>query len=267
MKYLTDLLPIKDPLKYEPDDKYYFYNNIIQHLIEDIVKITNNGIPINLDKVKQLEIELNNIIQENNDKLKNNYIIQKFIKLRNKDLKNNKKNNIKTKNLDSFLVDFDINKNIHINYLIDIIIEDLIKNSNLDSSYKRINKANWTKTKLNNILNITNSIFIQFIINKDYNNSLLNKYKELAMIRLAEDKYNIELKKKEIKQQQIDETEQYTEFNSSSSSQISELFEYIGLKSRIKTAKGNDSFNKEGLKEILEIIDNRIYQLEEKENE
>lgn len=264
MKYLTDYLPIKNPLKYEPEDKHYFYKNIVSKLIEDIVLITNNGIPINLDKVKILEKELDNIINQNNEILKNNYIIQKFINSENKFLKENKKNNIQIKNIENFIVDFNINKNIHINYLIDIIIDEMIENNTIDNSYKRLNKTNWTQKKLKDILNKTNNNLIRIILDKDYNNIILNKYKDKAILKLAEDKYNIELKKLELKQQQIEDTEQYSEFNSLSSTQIAKLFDYIGLESRIKTATGNDSFNKEALQEILEIIDNKIYQLEEK---
>lgn len=266
MEYLTDYLPIKNPLEYEPEDKDFFYTNIIKPLIEDIVTITNNGIPIDIDKIKILEQELETTLKEQNDILTNNFIIQKFIETKNSYIKNTKSDNVITKPFESFIVKFNKDKTIHINYLIDIIIDDLIKQKILNNSYKRINKTNWTQKKLKDIYNLTNDTYIKLILEKDYDNSLFETFKITAMLKLAEDKYKIELKKVELKKEEINNKEQYNTFNSSSSVQIQELFEFIGLESKIKTATGNNSFNKETLKELLEIVDNRIYQLEEENN-
>lgn len=267
MKYLTDLLPIKDPLQYEPEDRDFFYTNIVKPLIEDIVQITNNGIPININKVAILEKELLDTLEEQNNILKNNFIIQKFIATKNDYVKTLKSDNVIPKSFDSFINKFDNSKIIHINYLIDAIVDELIEQKELTNDFKRITKTNWTQKKLKDIYNITNSPYIKLILEKDYNNSIFNKLKITAMLKLAEDKYNIELKKVELKKEEINNKEQYNEFNPSSSTQIQELFEFIGLDSRIKTATGNDSYNKEALKELLEIVNNRIYQLEEQENE
>lgn len=266
MKYLTDLLPIKNPLKYIPEDKTFFYTNVVKPLIEDVVTITKNGIPIDINKVKILEKELSDTLIEQNNILKNNFIVQKFIKTKNEHVKTLKKDNIEPKQLESFIVEFNNNKNIHINYLIDVIIDDLIEQNKLTEDYKRLSKTDWTQKKLKDIYSITNSEKIKLILEKEYNNEIFNSFKIKAMLKLAEDKYNIELKKVKLKKEDINNKEQYTTFNSSSSTQIKELFEYIGLESRIKTSTGNDSFNKEALRELLEIVDNRIYQLEEKEN-
>ena len=51
-----DLLPIERPLESTepwPDDTY-FYNNVVSKLIPDVIKLETTGIPINLNKVKEV---------------------------------------------------------------------------------------------------------------------------------------------------------------------------------------------------------------------
>ena len=51
------LLPQPEPrsVDYEVD---YFYDNVAKHLVKDTVRIMSNGIPIDLDKVAELEVSL-----------------------------------------------------------------------------------------------------------------------------------------------------------------------------------------------------------------
>lgn len=78
-----DLLPIKDPRKYKLP-REFFYKNVIKHLIPDIIRVTSNGTPIDLNKIKDLEQELTTVLEKNKELLATNTIIRKFIKNKNK---------------------------------------------------------------------------------------------------------------------------------------------------------------------------------------
>lgn len=72
-----NLLPLAEPkLEWPAED--FFYENVSKHLIKDIVRITMNGIPINLDKVAELENELNTVLADVAEKLAFNPLIYEF---------------------------------------------------------------------------------------------------------------------------------------------------------------------------------------------
>ena len=264
MKYLTNYLPIKDPLEYEPKDTFYFYKNIVKPLIEDLNKIMNNGIPIDLNKVEELNKNIENNVNSNIEILHNNPIIKKFIVKLNefykKDKIENIKNTIKTK--EDFIVKFN-GKQSHVNFLIDIIVETLQKQNKLPNNYNRLDtKTNWTTSKLKHIYNLTSSVLIQDVLDKNYNSIRLSGFIDKAVDRIAETKYKAYLKTLDQKIIDNSNKEFYNSFNPSSPTQLQQLFSFIGLKSRYTTKTNNESFNKDALKELLEDVNNRIYQLE-----
>jgi DNA polymerase I-like protein with 3'-5' exonuclease and polymerase domains len=75
-----DLLPIADPISHDPseDNLDYFYENVTKHLIPDIIKISNNGIPIDLAKVKELETTVTTVLDDVTARLADNSLIQDF---------------------------------------------------------------------------------------------------------------------------------------------------------------------------------------------
>lgn len=74
-----DLLPVEEPRLYAPEEPDYFYNNVSKHLIKDVVRIMNNGIPINFDKVKELEEVLDTVIAKVHTTLANNKYIKQYL--------------------------------------------------------------------------------------------------------------------------------------------------------------------------------------------
>ena len=60
-----DLLPITRPLEdSNSPNEVYFYNEVIQPLIKDIVQMEANGIPIDLAKVTVLEDTVTTVLDE-----------------------------------------------------------------------------------------------------------------------------------------------------------------------------------------------------------
>ena len=76
-----DLLPAPEPRTVSPPEDY-FYDNVVKHLVKDTVRIMNTGLPIDLDRVEELEVELDSIIAEVKTTLANNTYIQQYLNLR-----------------------------------------------------------------------------------------------------------------------------------------------------------------------------------------
>ena len=65
-----DLLPVIRPLEdSNPPDGTYFYDNVIKYLIPDIIKMESNGIPINLDKVAEVQNTVDTVLEDVKNKL------------------------------------------------------------------------------------------------------------------------------------------------------------------------------------------------------
>lgn len=80
-----DLLPAPLPSETKYTTKF-FYNNVAKHLIPCFVKIMNNGIHIDLNKVEELEKELETQLNNVESKLANNELIKQFQTLQHKKL-------------------------------------------------------------------------------------------------------------------------------------------------------------------------------------
>lgn len=257
-KYLTDYLPIKKPLETKPDSN--FYDTIAKPLIKDVVQLANVGIPVNIEKIKELEKLLDNVIKEHTDKINNNKIVKYFIRSQisrsNEELINQAIKPLENK---KHALELNLKRNKHINLLVDVIIEDLIEQKLLSDNYRRTNDTeNWTIKKLKTIYLLTNSCIIEKVIKKDYDSSLLNPFKEKVKILLEkeiDDTITSKINK-------IKETNVFS-FNPKSSVQIKELFSYLSIPSRFKTDTGSDSFNKTALKELLEVVNNAIEKIDE----
>ena len=90
----VNLLPIKRPLE---DDNFpeetFFYDNVIKELIPDVLRFESNGIPINLDKVTEVENTVNNVLSTVRDKLANNKLMNDFLNHKDIITKNKKYSN------------------------------------------------------------------------------------------------------------------------------------------------------------------------------
>ena len=77
------LLPAPEPRTVSPPDNY-FYDKVAKHLIRDVVRIMMNGLAIDLEKVSELEDEIDKTLEQVNKTLSNNKYVKEFIKQRNK---------------------------------------------------------------------------------------------------------------------------------------------------------------------------------------
>ena len=116
-----DLLPITRPLEETnlPSDTY-FYDNVIQPLIKDIIQIEANGIPIDLKKVAKLETTVNGVLDEVHRKLANNDMMLDFLKSVAKEHKKAKTEELENKKKEAadFLKTFNAKNATHRTYVV-----------------------------------------------------------------------------------------------------------------------------------------------------
>lgn len=157
-----DLLPTAEPKTVNPPIDY-FYNNVAKHLIKDTVRIMNNGLPIDLLKVKTLEQEIDRILNEVQQKLNNNKYVQQCMQLHNNDLiakyKNNQESKLKT--YKHFLKPFKHNNMNHRSYFMFIFSKEqqitqpteLLPTGVPKWSNKLVKKLSTTRPLLKKLLN------------------------------------------------------------------------------------------------------------------
>ena len=81
-----DILPAPDPKSYNPPLDY-FYDEVAKHLIKDSVRVMQNGLPIDLDRVRELEATLDTVLADVEARLAANPVIREFQLLQFEQLK------------------------------------------------------------------------------------------------------------------------------------------------------------------------------------
>jgi hypothetical protein len=254
-----DLLPITNP-KDEQPDRMYFYENVVRHLIEDLVKWEANGIPINLDKVQELEKVVDNVLQEVHNKLRHNPLILEFLKSISGSKKKEKLEQLESKKKDytDFIKPFDINNKIHRSYLINTYL--------ICSNKKDMCLDEWSIKDLKKLNQIIASRFIQAVLDKDIDSSM-QSHIQTSMELLAEDKciaYN--KNKVDTKITELDNVDIITLFNPGSSLQKQKLFDYYKIESETETKKGNDKWDRKELERLQKLINLLIEDKEKEDN-
>ena len=76
-----DLLPAPVPSTVNPPEDY-FYSNVVKHLLPTTIRLMNTGLPIDLNRVEQLEAELDQILADVHSTLAANPHIQSYLQSR-----------------------------------------------------------------------------------------------------------------------------------------------------------------------------------------
>lgn len=116
-----DLLPAPEPRTESPPFGY-FYDNVSKHLIKDVVRIMLNGLPIDLDKVQELEKVLDTTIADVHSRLEKNKLVQDYLNYRYDKLREEYKAErlSKCRSYEYYLKPFDHKKMDHRSYFMDI---------------------------------------------------------------------------------------------------------------------------------------------------
>jgi len=253
-----DLLPIKNPSTEAPD-RTYFYENVVRHLIPDIIDMEANGIPIDLSKVQELETVLDNVLDKVRDELETNTVMLEFLKTvagatrkaKVEELKNKKKD------IDEFIKPFDIGNKVHRTYVVNAYLRKIYSQMNIEMD-------DWSIKDLKKLLSIISSTFIENILQKKVDTWML-RHIDAGMEDLAQEKANIYNKNRvESKISELSEEKLIKSFNPNSPLQVQQFFSYYGIDSEKKTKTGNPSYDRDELERLQKLLEMLI---EEKENE
>ena len=119
-----DLLPSPEPCTVLPPDGY-FYDNVAKHLIKDTVRVMANGLPIDLDRVEELEVTLDATLATVQATLAQNPYIQHYVQSRHSKLVTDyiAERQTKVKLLKHFVKPFKYNDQTHRSYFMQIFAE------------------------------------------------------------------------------------------------------------------------------------------------
>lgn len=258
MKYSPhDLLPCKHPKEEEfKDNKSFFYDNVISHLIPDIIRMANNGIPIDLSKVEELENTVDNVLDSVKIRLHNNPLIRQFLEEKYKNYINKKKKEfeIKLKTTEDYLVAYDSTNITHRTAVINFYLQSTNQEEHI--------KDKWTLKELKQLLTTLSSNFLEALLAN--NVSQTNTYVLGGMQQLATIKTELFNKKYADKLKYL-ESNFEVEFNPNSTLDKQEFFIGLGLETEEVSKKtGNPVLNRKQLELYLNNI-NEL--LESKEND
>ena len=239
-----DLLPAPDPksVNYPID---YFYNKVAKHLIKDTVRIMDNGLCIDIDKVIELESELASQLAEVEEELQNSKIITTYLEGRySKQIKAYKEDRAsKLRDASYYLVPFKYKDMTHRSYFMDEYAKEQGWSSPEDKLPTGVGKwpANLVKKYAK-----TNVLLTMLLEGKlPENTPTLVR----AMQRLASDKASMYNDK--YLTQIEDPKVPYPKFNPASPQQKRELFEMLGIESE-ETSKdtGLASWNRTQIERV-----------------
>ena len=244
-----DLLPIKRPLEdSNSPNEVYFYNEVIQPLIKDIVQMEANGIPIDLTKVSVLEDTVTNVLDEVHRKLANNELMLKFLRTVATQYKKDKAEELETKKKtpEDFIKPFDIKNKVHRSYAVNTYL--------LSIDRKDMCMEEWSVKDLQKLNQILASNFLQALLDKTINSSM-EVYITSAMEALANDKADIYNKNKiGTKIEQLQEQDIIRGFNPGSPIQKQNFFKFYGIESEKETKTGNPQWDRKELERLQKLI-------------
>ena len=244
-----DLLPIKRPLE---DDNFpeetFFYNNVIKELIPDVLRFESNGIPINLNKVTEVENTVNDVLTTVRNKLANNKLMNDFLNHKDIITKNKKYSELeaKQKTYEDFIKPFNPKNKTHRSFVVNQYL--------LDNNKNDMTMDEWSIKDLKKLNQIIASKFITDLLDnniQDYMNPIIDK----AMINLATIKANTYNKNIiEVKKDKISNSRLIDSFNPGSAQQKQEFFNYYNIESESETKTGNPQWNREELEKLQQLL-------------
>jgi hypothetical protein len=243
-----DLLPAPNPSTVDPPEGY-FYNNVVKHLIKDTVRIMNNGLPIDLTRVSELEDTLDTLLADVDERLNSNPLIQQYITTRNSSIieayKEDRRSKLKQPS--DFIKPFNPSNMDHRSYFMHVFCQqqsitppsDLLPTGIPKWPVNTVKKFAQTRPLLQRLLN----------------NELPNDHPIVtqAMTLYGEHKAAIHNRKflDEIDHpKNLPKAFELKPFNPGSSDQLRELFAMLGLESDKLTDKKQQSWNRDNIERV-----------------
>lgn len=244
-----DLLPVDFPLTDKnPPSEDDFYRKVLKELLPDILYMQNEGIPIDLEKVKEIEELTSEVLKDVDNKLVNNPVIQEFLsKVVYKNI--SAEFDEKYKTYKDYLTEFMKSNEVHRTYVVNYYLEKHGLNED------KMNK--WNTNDIRQYANLKDIDLFKDIVNRKISNDELNKYDFIqeAMLSLAH--YKAKLYNKNIEAKKELQKQKY-KFNPNSSTQIRKLMNYLGYESEGQTKKGQAQWDRANLLKLKERLEREL---------
>lgn len=219
----------------EPKDKEYpighFYENTAKYLIKDTVRIMDNGLHIDIDKVMELETTLSSQLAAVEEELASNPLIVKYLESRYKDQIKAYVADRKAKLRDPshYLVPFKHNDMVHRSYFMEVYAKERNWGSPEDKLPTGV--AKWPKNLVKKYAK-TNKLVAMLLEGTIPDSTPAVRE---AMASLAKDKTDMYNQKyvEQVKNPEVP----YPKFNPGSSTQKQELFDLLGIDSDAASKK------------------------------
>lgn len=239
-----DLLPAPPPMSYNPPQGY-FYNNVAKHLIRDTVRIMNNGLHIDLDRVEELEQVLDDQLATVTKELSSNPLIIEFQELQHKQLIADyiADRTSKLRTIDYYLKPFNHKDIVHRSYFMHFfaISQDIPPPT---ETLPGTTIGKWP-TNLVKTFSKNRPLLQRLLDGKLTTHTFIDK----AMLQIATDKANIYNQKYRDAIQSPNVP--IPEFNPGSSQQKQKLFAWLGIESdKLSKETGLPSFDRDVVEEI-----------------
>ena len=238
-----DLLPAPEPRTVDPPDSY-FYENVSKHLVKDVVRIMANGIPINMDRVRELEQTLDDVLAKVDEQVQANPLIKDFQALRFIEAKNQyiAEQQSKIKPPSHFIKPFNCTDLTHRSYFIHCLgIEHPLSAELLPTGV-----CKWTNNDVKR--HCSDNPAVQLLLAKSVTDN--NRFAREAMQLLAEHKAAIHNRR--YYDNIANSTElQLPPFNPASSVQKQQLFAYLDIESESSSKEtGLPKWNRDEIERV-----------------
>ena len=243
------LLPQPEPrsVNYEAD---YFYEHVAKHLVRDTVRIMYNGLPIDLNRVIELEDTLDTLLADVAARIAANTYIQQYMQQRHaaliQDYIEDRTSHLRS--VDSFIAPFVHNNAEHRSYFMHIYAEqqqvtppsEVLPSGIAKWDARLVKKLSTSRPLLQRLLagqlQIDHPIALQAMQLRAQHKADIYNRKFLAQIESPE----VEL----------------PPFNVGSSTQKKQLFSLLGYESEVKSKDtGEDSWNRNQIERLLKETD------------
>jgi hypothetical protein len=229
---LKDLLPIRPPSEFDPGPSY-FYENVVKHLIPDMVKLMNTGLHIDSNEVDKLRSTLDDILQTVVDRLASNSIIKTYQKSRLKEHKKEVTDTLRT--IDDYIVPYNEKSAVHRVYIVNRRLREL--------GQEELIKSKWNLTDIKKMnLYLEDSLLTKLLDKTITQEEASPGMRDMAQSKL--DVWNIP---------RIKSMATIPAFNPGSSKQVSGLFASIGIEPlAFSKDTGEPSWGRGQIEEVLE---------------
>ena len=247
-----DLLPIKRPL--EDDTEYspfYFYNNVVSYLIEDILRMESTGIPVNLSKVRELEDVIINVLKNSDETFSSNKLVQDFLDSLHQFRYGEAMQKVKQKEktAEDYITTYNPNNKVHRTF----VVNEYLKHKNKEDMIQ----DSWSIKDLRKLNMLLNDNFIDTLLRKEIHLWMAD-FIHKAMLELAESKAEIYNKNLVTRKQKSEDSKPRIKFNPASTLQKQQFFQYLGIPSTSKTEGGKEQWNRTELEKLYNLVDSII---------